>query len=80
MSTTLGALDGHVGVYAAGIAAGERLIGLQIEDERGSKSLTRVRLTTRQALAIALELLDRATDEPMLASVKNCLRGGGFVP
>lgn len=83
MSKMITATGGHVGVYAAGRlgdAKGEHLIGLQVEDGGGSKILTAVKLTCEQARAVALELLARATDEPMMTTIRRALRGGGFLP
>lgn len=88
MSRTIEAFDGHVGVYAGGLVsgAGERLIGLQVEHTHRTspisttKDFSSVRLTHAQALEVALELLERATDKPAAASVRACLRGTGFVP
>ena len=62
MSRMIRAVDGYVGIFAGGVVGMDRelVIGLQIEDERGSKTLTRVRLTRVQAAELAIELVSRA--------------------
>jgi hypothetical protein len=77
MSTTIAAFDGHVGLYSGAVSgAGERLIGLQVENTRRispiatASTMSGVCLTRAQAVAVALELLERATDPPMRESIR----------
>lgn len=69
MSKALETTRGHLALYAGAASVDGRTIGLQVETP---PTLARCELSPKQAVALALELLERAFPEPIF-SVRQAL-------